>query len=233
MQLFYAPDIMQSFILPEEESAHAIRVLRMKEEDKITLTDGKGFFYLSEIVSAHPKRVEVRILKQWTQERLRPFYLHLALSPTKHMVRMEWLIEKATEIGIDAVTFLQCRFSERRIIKTTARLEKIMISAMKQSQKASLPLLTGMTNFNDLIKQPFDGRKFMAHCETKDRLLLKQIYRPGEKVLILIGPEGDFSAEEIRLSLRHGFEPVSLGKSRLRTETAALAACHTIHVLNQ
>ena len=133
---------------------------------------------------------------------------------------------------IDAITCLNCRFSERREIKP-ARLEKILVSAMKQSQKATLPQLEGMTDFKSFVSQPFDGRKFIAHCEDGDKTLLKQTYRPGENALVLIGPEGDFSPEEIELALQQGFEPISLGESRLRTETAALVACHTIHVLNQ
>jgi len=148
------------------------------------------------------------------------------------MDRIEWFVEKATEIGIDSITCLNCRFSERKEIKP-ARLEKILVSAMKQSQKATLPILTGMTDFKTFVNQPFYGRKFIAHCEDGDKQLLKQIYKPGENALILIGPEGDFSPEEIALALQNGFEPISLGESRLRTETAALVACHTIHVLNQ
>ena len=232
MQLFYAPDISQNSILSEEESAHAIRVLRLKEGDEIILTDGKGFFYLSKITGAHPKHTELCILKQWEQERLWPFDLHIAIAPTKNMDRMEWFAEKTTEIGINAITCLRCRYSERREIKTV-RLEKIMVSAMKQSQKASLPLLTGMTDFSDFIRFPFSGRKFIAHCEIGEKPLLKDTYQIGEKALILIGPEGDFSPEEVKLALQNGFEAISLGKSRLRTETAALAACQTMHVLNQ
>lgn len=232
MQLFYAPDINQNSILSEEESAHAIRVLRLKEGDEITLTDGKGFFYLSEIAEAHAKHTSLNILKRWEQECLWLFNLHIAIAPTKNMDRMEWFTEKATEIGINAITCLRCRYSERREIKT-ARLEKIMISAMKQSQKALLPSLNGMTEFSDFIKYPFNGRKFIAHCEIGEKPLLKNTYQTGENVLILIGPEGDFSPDEIKLAIQNGFEPISLGKSRLRTETAALAACQTIHVLNE
>ncbi|MDR2919807.1 MAG: 16S rRNA (uracil(1498)-N(3))-methyltransferase [Tannerella sp.] len=232
MYLFYAPDIEQDTTLPEEESGHAIRVLRLKEGDEIILTNGKGSFFRANIIAAHQKRCKLELLESWQQEELWPFYLHIAIAPTKNMDRMEWFVEKATEIGIDAITCLNCRFSERREIKT-ARLEKILISAMKQSQKASLPLLTGMTGFTEFVKLPFAGRKFIAHCEEQEKLLLSKTYHPGERVLILIGPEGDFSPDEIKLALQNGFEPISLGKSRLRTETAALAACQTIHVLNE
>lgn len=232
MCLFYAPDIEQNAVLPEEESGHAIRVLRLKEGDEILLTNGKGSFFRAIIVIAHPKKCVLTVSEQWKQESLWPFHLHIAVAPTKHMDRMEWFVEKATEIGIDAITCLNCRLSERREIKT-ARLEKILISVMKQSQKALLPDLSGMTAFDDFVKRSFDGRKFIAHCEAGEKPLLKHLYHPAENAVILIGPEGDFSLDEIKIAIQQGFEPISLGKSRLRTETAALAACQTIHVLNQ
>lgn len=232
MQIFYTPDIAVNPQLPEEEAGHCIRVLRLSEGDEILLTDGKGMFYKAAISRADHKRCEVLILESWEQSALWSFKLHIAVAPTKNMDRMEWFAEKATEIGIDAITCLNCRFSERREIKP-ARLEKILVSAMKQSQKATLPVLAGMTDFKAFVKQPFEGRKFIAHCEENEKKLLKEIYHPGENALILIGPEGDFSPEEIELALQQGFEPISLGESRLRTETAALVACHTIHVLNQ
>lgn len=232
MQIFYTPDIALRAELPEEEAGHCIRVLRLTEGDEILLTDGKGMFYKAAISRAHPKHCEVDILESWQQPALWNFQLHIAVAPTKNMDRMEWFAEKATEIGIDAITCLNCRFSERKEVKL-ARLEKILVSAMKQSQKATLPVLTGMTDFRTFVTQPFDGRKFIAHCEEGDKKLLKQLYQPGENALVLIGPEGDFSPEEIELALKNGFLPISLGESRLRTETAALVACHTIHVLNQ
>lgn len=232
MQIFYTPDIAVNPELPEEEAGHCIRVLRLSEGDEILLTDGKGMFYKAAIIRAHHKHCEVSILESWEQPALWNFRLHIAVAPTKNMDRMEWFTEKATEIGIDAITCLNCRFSERREVKP-ARLEKILVSAMKQSQKATLPVLTGMTDFKAFVKQPFEGRKFIAHCEEDEKKLLKEIYHPGENALILIGPEGDFSPEEIELAMQQGFEPISLGESRLRTETAALVACHTIHVLNQ
>lgn len=231
MQLFYTPDIAVTAELPEEEAGHCIRVLRLSEGDEIRLTDGKGFFYRAAIRRAHPKHCEVEVLESWQQPALWPFRVHIAVAPTKNMDRMEWFAEKATEIGIDEITCLNCRFSERREIKT-ARLEKILVSAMKQSLKATLPRLTGMTDFKTFVARPFDGRKFIAHCEEGEKINLKSCYRTGENALILIGPEGDFSPDEIALALAGGFEPISLGESRLRTETAALAACHTLHVLN-
>lgn len=232
MQIFYTPDIATNFEMPEEEAGHCIRVLRLTEGDEILLTDGQGSFYKAAISRAHPKHCEVNILETWKQPALWNFNLHIAVAPTKNMDRMEWFAEKATEIGIDRITCLNCRFSERKEIKP-ARLEKILISAMKQSQKAIVPKLDGMTDFKSFISAPFDGRKFIAHCEEGEKPLLKKTYRAGENALILIGPEGDFSPEEIELARKNGFEPISLGESRLRTETAALVACHTIHILNQ
>jgi 16S rRNA (uracil1498-N3)-methyltransferase len=145
---------------------------------------------------------------------------------------MEWLVEKATEIGINEITFLRCRYSERKEIKIP-RLEKIMISAMKQSVKATLPKLNEIILFEDFVSIPFQGEKYIAHCENEEKPLIKQLYSKGEHALILIGPEGDFSSEEIQLAKTHNFSPVSLGESRLRTETAALVACQTLHILNQ
>ena len=216
MQIFYTPEIAVNPELPEEEAGHCIRVLRLTEGDEILLTDGKGSFFKAAISRAHPKHCEVNILEQWEQPALWNFNLHIAVAPTKNMDRMEWFAEKATEIGINAITCLNCRFSERKEIKP-ARLEKILVSAMKQSQKATLPELNGMTDFRTFVSLPFAGRKFIAHCEEGVKPLLKQTYHP----------------EEIALALKCGFEPISLGESRLRTETAALVACHTIHVLNQ
>lgn len=232
MQIFYAPDIESTLVLPEEESGHCVRVMRLAEGDEIMITDGKGNFYRASITNAHPKHCQVEITSSWQPEKPWDAYIHIAVAPTKNMDRMEWFAEKATEIGIDEITCLNCRFSERKEVKT-ARLEKILASAMKQSQKALLPQLNGMTDFKQFVRQPFNGRKFIAHCEESEKPLIKSIYHPGENVLILIGPEGDFSPEEIKSAEENGFEAISLGKSRLRTETAALTACHTIHVLNQ
>lgn len=230
MQIFYTPDILQCPELPEEESGHCVRVLRLGEGDEILLTDGRGSFYQASIEQAHPKHCRVTLLQSWQPAPLWSGYLHIAVAPTKNMDRMEWFAEKATEIGIDEITCLNCRFSERKEVKPQ-RLEKILVSAMKQSQKATLPLLHGMTDFRTFVKQPFEGQKFIAHCEAGEKPLLSKVYHPGERVLILIGPEGDFSPEEIALAQEQGFQPISLGPSRLRTETAALAACHTIRLL--
>ncbi len=230
MQLFYAPDISVNLELPEEESGHCARVLRLREGDEILITDGKGLFYKALLTSVHPKHCGVEVLESWTQPPLWKGNVHIAVAPTKHMDRMEWFVEKATEIGVDAITFLNCRFSERREIKVP-RVEKIMVSAMKQSQKASLPVITGMTDFKDFIRSPFAGQKFIAHCEDEEKYVLGNCYHPGDDVVVLIGPEGDFSPEEIKQAQENGFVGVSLGASRLRTETAALVACHTIQLL--
>ncbi len=233
MQIFYTPDILNDLTLPEEESGHCVRVLRLSEGSSILLTDGKGYFFEANITHAHQKHCKVEIIRQWKQDRPWDFYIHIAIAPTKNMDRMEWFAEKATEIGIDEISCLNCQFSERKEIKTE-RLRKILVSAMKQSQKATLPLLNnGITDFKNFVQQPFNGRKFIAHCEKGEKPLIKEIYQKHENALILIGPEGDFSPKEITLALENGFEAISLGNSRLRTETAALVACHTIHVLNQ
>lgn len=233
MQIFYAPDFSMSQELPEDESGHCVRVLRLHEGDEVLVTDGKGTFYKAVLNSAHHKSCGLTVLDSWQQPALWDFNLHIAVAPTKNMDRMEWFVEKATEIGIDAITYLNCCFSERKEVKM-ARLEKIAVSAMKQSQKATLPLLGGMVDFKKFITYPFAGRKFIAHCEEDgEKRLLKYLCGVKENVLILIGPEGDFSKEEIELARENNFQEISLGKSRLRTETAALVACNTIHILNQ
>ena len=230
--IFYAPDILVNNTLPLDESSHCVRVLRKKEGDEIFITDGLGHFFDAEISAAHAKHCLVNITKTIDEPKPWNNYLQVAFAPTKNMDRVEWFAEKATEIGIDHLTPLLCRFSERKEVKS-ARIEKILVSAMKQSQKAYLPQLDEMTPFSNFIKQPFDGRKFIAHCYPQEKQLLKSIYNKGENVLILIGPEGDFSEQEVKDAIQYGFEPINLGKSRLRTETAALVACHTIQILNQ
>lgn len=232
MQIFYAPDIKDNPFLPDDEAGHALRVLRMNEGDELLITDGNGYFYKSIIRSVKGKKCEVFIQETIEQPRLWQPYIHIAVAPTKNMDRMEWFVEKATEIGIDTISCLLCRYSERKDIKVS-RLEKIAVSAMKQSQKARLPQLNGMVSFKQFITQPWEGQKFIAHCEPDNKSSLKQLYSSPQDVLILIGPEGDFSKEEIDLALNNGFQPVSLGESRLRTETAAMVACHTIQLLNQ
>jgi len=240
LNLFYTPDItLPDYTLNEEESKHAVRVFRLINGDFINLIDGKGGFYTAKINDANPKRCTITIIKKLKEYGKHPVYLHLAVAPTKSNDRMEWFLEKATEIGLDEFTPLNCEHSERTVIKTD-RLLKIAVSAIKQSIKAFLPKLNEMTIFKDFISRPFEGQKFIAHCnppqndiaENTKNNNLKNAYIPGQNALILIGPEGDFSPEEIQLAKQNGYTEISLGNSRLRTETAALVACTIINSLN-
>lgn len=233
MHIFYTPDVSgTTYTLDETESKHCIRVLRLEKGDEITLVDGRGGFYMARIDDPNPKRCTVAVVKSEQNYGERGFQVHIAIAPTKNIERIEWFLEKATEIGIKRVIPLLCRYSERKEIKNE-RLEKVMVSAMKQSLKAYLPQLDVLTKFKDLINQPFDGQKFIAHCEEQQRDLLKNLLVPNQNYLILIGPEGDFSTDEIEMALNTGFRPVSLGESRLRTETAGVVACHTFNLLNE
>jgi 16S rRNA (uracil1498-N3)-methyltransferase len=229
--IFYTPDILSNTKLPAEEAQHCIKVLRKKEGDEILLTDGKGFFYDAEIVQANPKHCLINIVNTIEQPKNWNFNIQIAFAPTKNIDRIEWFVEKATEIGIDRFSPILCQHSERKDIKLQ-RIEKILVSAMKQSQKATLPRLDEIQSFSKFLEQDFNGRKFIAHCYPQPKKTLKEAYEKGKNALILIGPEGDFSEQEVNLAINKGFQPISLGESRLRTETAALAACHAIHVLN-
>lgn len=233
MHIFYTPELSgNTYTLDESESKHCVRVLRLEQGDEIILVDGRGGFFTAKIIDPNPKRCSVSVVKTQLNYGQSGFQVHIAIAPTKNIERIEWFLEKATEIGLSRVIPLLCRFSERKEIKAD-RLEKVMISAMKQSLKAYLPQLDPLTRFSDLIKQPFDGQKFIAHCDDQHRELLKNLLVPNQNYLILIGPEGDFSSEEIEQALKAGFQPVSLGDSRLRTETAGLVACHTFNLMNQ
>jgi 16S rRNA (uracil1498-N3)-methyltransferase len=234
MILFYAPDVRSNPVLPEQESQHCVRVLRKQAGDTIDLTDGRGYFYRACIEEAHPKRCRVRITESIEAQVAGGFRIELAVAPTKNADRMEWLAEKATEMGIDALTFLQTRYGERKSLPLD-RIRNLLIAAMKQSEKAVLPALHDFTPFAAYVQQPFDGQRFIPHCHpaTGDKPLLCRACRPSEAVRILIGPEGDFSEEEVALALQHGYRPVSLGDTRLRTETAALVACQTFHIIRQ
>lgn len=232
MHVFYTPDIQIHAELPEEEAQHCTRVLRLTAGDEITLTDGKGNFYQATISAATNKRCLVNLIETTPQAPLWRGRLHIAMAPTKNMDRNEWFAEKATEIGFNELTFLNCRFSERKVIKPE-RIEKILISAIKQSLKAHLPKLNEMIDFDTFICQDFPGQKFIAHCYEGEKPLLKEVLTKGEDALVLIGPEGDFSEEEVNKATDKGFIAISLGKSRLRTETAALVACHTLNLMNQ
>ncbi len=232
MHLFYYPSINGDiFTLDKNESAHCIRVLRLNTDDVIHLTDGLGALYKAKIISPDKKACVTEILDVSFFPRERTYSLQIAISPTKNIDRFEWFIEKATEIGTDRIIPLLCNNSERRIIKEE-RLRKVMTSAMKQSLKVWLPEITSFISLNNLVKKEFDGAKFIATgSEPYDRHLGK-LYDKGSDTLILIGPEGDFDPEELTLAKQMGFVPVSLGKSRLRTETAGVVACNTINFLN-
>ena len=233
MNLFYIPDIENSSYLSEEESSHAVRVLRMKSGDRLFAIDGKGGFFEAEIANPYPKHCEINIINKKINFNKRNHYLHIAIAPTKNIERLEWFLEKATEIGIDEITPIICRFSERKNIKNE-RLEKVIVSAMKQSLKAYLPTLNPLTTFDDFLKnQQENTAKFIAHCYDDEKTLLKNAYQKGNNAVILIGPEGDFSKEEVEKALNNNFKPISLGNSRLRTETAGIVACHTVNLLNE
>lgn len=233
MHIFYTPELSgNTYSLDESESKHCIRVLRLEQGDEIILVDGKGGYFTAEIVDPNPKKCMVLVIKSELNFGLQNFQIHIAIAPTKNIESIEWFLEKATEIGISHITPLLCRFSERKEIKTD-RLEKVMISAMKQSLKAYLPQLDPLTKFTDFISRPFEGQKFIAHCEDQHRDILKKMIIPNKNYLILIGPEGDFSSDEIKMAIEAGFHPVSLGDSRLRTETAGVVACHTFNLLNE
>ncbi len=235
MQLFYTPDInltASTFILDEAESKHAIKVLRLNTGDKINLVNGKGTFYNAEITQAHAKKCELKILSVIDENNTKP-HIHIAIAPTKNNDRLEWFIEKATEIGISEITPIICQRSERKVIKTD-RLEKTAIAAMKQSLKATLPKINEAIAFKDFIKKnTLTKNCFIAHCLDNTEKHLADICIKNETVLVLIGPEGDFSKDEIELALKTNFKPISLGKSRLRTETAGIVACHTLNLINE
>ena len=233
MPLFYTPDIAgTTHVLPEEESKHCVRVLRLAQGDTVHLTDGRGAWHTARITAASPKRCEVEVIDTQLDYGRRPYFLTMAVAPTKNNDRYEWFLEKATEIGIDRIIPLESARSERRTCKTE-RGNKLIESAMKQSLKAYHPQLDKLTPFAGVVQTPFDGDKFIAHCEASpDKKNLREVLRPGADTLVLIGPEGDFSPQEIRLAREHGFQEISLGTSRLRTETAALAVCFAAALMN-
>ena len=230
---FYAPDIEISGTLPESDSAHCARVLRMHSGDEIEVVDGRGHLLRCRILDAHPKRTSVEVITRADLPKVWPGSITVAIAPTKHNDRMEWLVEKLVEIGIDRIVPLRCRYSERKEINVE-RLNKIAVSAMKQSLKAILPIIEPMTPFAEFIRSCTIGQRFIAYCDPSiPRLLMATEYRPASDTIILIGPEGDFSHEEITAALNAGWKPISLGDNRLRTETAALVAADTCHILNQ
>ena len=224
---FFVPDAENQTELPTDEAMHAMRVLRLKSGDELFLMDGEGNYYRAQVTVAATHHCYYEILEKLPQERQWKGHLHLGIAPTKMMDRMEWMLEKAVEVGVDEISFLDCQFSERTVVKLP-RAEKIVIAATKQSHKAWLTTLNEMTAFDDFIRQPRTGRKYIAHCyeEVPRSYLFDELRQQpdAEDALVLVGPEGDFSIDEVRRAVANGYQSVHLGKSRLRTETAGLAA---------
>ncbi len=221
----------QTIKLSEEESKHAIKVLRLKICDLVHLIDGEGGFYLAKLISDNSKSCQFSVIEKHENYHKMPYFLHIAIAPTKNIERLEWFLEKSTEIGISEITPLLCEHSERKIVKND-RLERVIVSAAKQSVKAFFPKLNSLQEFNLLVTSKFDGEKYIAHCNKQDLPLLKNVISLKGKSLILIGPEGDFSPKEVSFALENGFKEISLGTSRLRTETAGIVACDTVSILN-
>lgn len=234
MQLFYAEHIKENakhFVFDKTESRHIIRVLRKGAGDPVHIADGKGREYQCVITEPNDKRCQVEIIRVVKHNKQWNYKLHIAIAPTKMNDRIEWFLEKATEIGIDQITPIICDHSERKVIKTD-RMEKIVVSAMKQSLKFHLPIINPMCSYKEFVSRHSEEEKYIAHCEDRNQNLLKNVIQ-SDNILILIGPEGDFSSNEIDLAAKYGFTQISLGESRLRTETAALVACNTVSILKQ
>ncbi|TLX78323.1 16S rRNA (uracil(1498)-N(3))-methyltransferase [Labilibacter sediminis] len=231
MHLFFEPNFSTNGnTLSPEESKHCVRVLRRKQGDAIHIMDGNGNFYTAEIIDANPKKCTLNITETQT-ETPRPFSLHMAVAPTKNIDRFEWFLEKATEIGIEQITPILCEHSERKVIKPE-RLEKVITAAAKQSLKAYRPILHPMISFKEFIKKQ-SKNLYIAHCHNSNKELFKKCYPENSDVTILIGPEGDFSLAEVQLATDNNAKEISLGKARLRTETAALMGCATVNLINQ
>jgi 16S rRNA (uracil1498-N3)-methyltransferase len=231
MHLFYNTELNNDIIeLSPQESRHCAKVLRLKPGDEVAFTDGNGMRCFAKLVSTGFGLATASVFRREIISP-RPFQLHMAVAPTKNIDRYEWFIEKATECGVDEITPIVCAQSERTVVKHE-RLEKIMVAAMKQSQRAYLPKLNDAIKLDQFIKQDFQGQSFIAHCDQKEGISLKVAYTPGQSATILIGPEGDFSTQEIKQALVSGFRAISLGNNRLRTETAALVSCVEVNFLN-
>ncbi|WP_291114460.1 16S rRNA (uracil(1498)-N(3))-methyltransferase [Flavobacterium sp. UBA6135] len=232
MQLFYFPSLTEqtkSFSFSKEESKHIVKVLRKKENDNLFVTNGLGYLFSTKIATASESKCTVDILSFEKQESPK-IHLHLAVAPTKMNERYEWFLEKVTEIGVQEITPIICDHSERKTIKIE-RFEKILLSAMKQSNQYFLPKLNSPISFKEFIKQEKNSQKFIAHCYEDEKMDFKNSFNLKEDILLLIGPEGDFSSEEVILAIQNNFKPVSLGNTRLRTETAAIIGCHTVAVM--
>lgn len=232
MHIFYSPDIRSNnYILNEQESRHCSKVLRLMTGDRINLVDGIGGYYLGEILDSNFKRTEVKIIETCKEYKKRNYYLHIAIAPTKQNERFEWFLEKATEIGIDEISPIRCEHSERTVIKT-GRFEKVLVTAMKQSEQAYLPKINDIREFKEVINGSTEQHRYMAHCHTEIETFSFRDYIAKQSVLVVIGPEGDFSTNEVEFALQNGFSSLSLGANRLRTETAGVVACHSISFLN-
>lgn len=233
MNIFFASNIVGDVLEFDEEEIRHLQVLRYKPEDQIQVVDGKGNWYVAELIDLGKKRALAKVLQCTSSANRKPYHLHLAIAPTKNMDRLEWFLEKATEIGVDEITPILCRNSERTQVRLD-RLEKILLSAMKQSLKVFLPRLNPLTPLKTFIQEQenFVGQKCIAWISDPPGKLLQQTYIPGQNVIVVIGPEGDFAPDEIELAVQHHFVPVSLGQSRLRTETAGVVAVHTIELMN-
>lgn len=234
MQLFYYPqlDSDSKFVtFDKSESGHIIKVLRMKEGDMLHITNGKGLLFEAVLEDTNPNKCTA-VIQSFTRQEKSDYHVHIAVAPTKSNERFEWFLEKATEIGLNQITPVICEHSERKTIKTQ-RFERILESAMKQSLHYYLPVLEEAVSFIDFIQKEIPGQKFIAHCAKGEKILLKDAIKPNVPATVLIGPEGDFSPTEIDAALKAGYQPVSLGSSRLRTETAALVACHSVVLMNE
>ncbi|WP_370476437.1 16S rRNA (uracil(1498)-N(3))-methyltransferase [Tamlana flava] len=234
MQLFYNPEITEQtteFTFDKEESRHIVKVLRKSVGDQAHITNGKGRLFTVEIANVNINKCTALVVSKTLQPK-KDYNLHLAVAPTKMNDRYEWFLEKATEIGIDTITPIICDHSERKVVKLE-RFQRILQSAMKQSLNCYLPELHEAISFSEFIDQDFEGDLFIAHCEETDRKSLKQQLKPKTNVTILIGPEGDFSLKEIEKALENNYIPVTLGDTRLRTETAAIVACHSVAFTNE
>lgn len=232
MHVFFRPGIQDDMVmLDPEESHHCVKVLRMRPGQEVQLTDGEGRAWQAVLAEASSRGCLLQITGEPQLSPARPFELHLAVAPTKNIDRFEWLLEKATECGVDQITPVICENSERTVIKPE-RLHKILVSAMKQSQRNWLPRLNQAARLESMLKQPLRGRKLIAHCAQGEKKTLRDCYTRGESVLVLIGPEGDFSTQEVKAALQGGFEAITLGNHRLRTETAALALCIQLNTMN-
>lgn len=233
MQLFYHPDLDENasqFTFSEDESKHIVKVLRKKEDDILQITNGKGYRFEAKITDADPKKCKVQVLSNSKKHR-RMHWFHLVMAPPKSNDRYEWFLEKATEIGVDEITPIICEHSERKTIKHE-RSEKVVQSAMKQSLRSFLPKLNQAIDFKDFLDKEHQGLLFIAHCSGREKVDFKRRIIPDRDITVLIGPEGDFSDTEIKAASDAGFLAVSLGDSRLRTETAAIVACTTVNLIN-